>query len=138
MSQGASVVRLGHMFTKLVYMTVFVSDQDRALDFYTKVLGFEKRVDNPSPQGRFVGVGLPGQEFLLVLTPGTPGRADSGKGAAPGAIVVETADCRGAFEALRERGVEFETEPSAFPWGVVAIGRDLDGNRLQIVERPKA
>jgi catechol 2,3-dioxygenase-like lactoylglutathione lyase family enzyme len=126
------------MFTKVVYMTVFVRDQDRALDFYTSVLGFEKRVDNPSPQGRFVGVSLPGQDFMLVLCAGTPGTADPGKGAAPGAVVVETANCRQVFEDLKARGVEFESEPFEFRWGHVAIARDPDGNRLQIVERPKA
>jgi catechol 2,3-dioxygenase-like lactoylglutathione lyase family enzyme len=123
------------MFTKVVYMTVFVRDQDKALDFYTSVLGFEKRVDNPSPHGRFVGVGLPGQDFLLVLCPGTPGAANPSKGAAPGAVVVETANCRQAFEDLKARGVEFEAVPADFRWGRVAIGRDPDGNRLQIVER---
>src|SRR5262249_12388631 len=46
------------MFTKVVYTTVFVSDQDKALDFYTKTLGFEKRADNPAPGGsRFLAVG---------------------------------------------------------------------------------
>lgn len=127
------------MFSKLVYMSVFVSDQDRALEFYTNVLGFEKRVDNRSPMGRFVGVGLPGQEFLLVLCPGTPGKPSSTSGAVPGAVVVETDDCRKVFRELEGRGVELETpEPVDQPWGRVLIGRDLDGNRIQIVERPKA
>jgi predicted enzyme related to lactoylglutathione lyase len=126
------------MFTKVVYMSVFVRDQDSALDFYTRVLGFEKRVDNPSPHGRFVGVGLPGQDFMLILIPGTPGTATPGKGAAPGVVVVETENCRQVFEDLTTRGVEFEGEPFEFRWGRVAIARDPDGNRLQIVERPKA
>jgi catechol 2,3-dioxygenase-like lactoylglutathione lyase family enzyme len=128
------------MFTKIVYMTVFVRDQERALDFYTRTLGFEKRVDNHGPGGaRFLGVGLPGQDFLLVLSPGTPGAPDPKSGPAPGAVVMETGDCRKVFESLVKLGVEFETpEPRAFPWGLVAIAKDLDGNRLQIVERPKA
>ena len=126
------------MFSKLVYMSVFVSDQDKALDFYTNVLEFEKRVDNRGPQGRFVGVGLPGQEFLVVLCLGTPGKPSPTGGAVPGTVVVETRDCRKAFEALKSRGVELETpEPLDQPWGRVIIGRDLDGNRIQIVERPK-
>ncbi len=127
------------MFTQVVYMTVFVSDQDKALDFYTKTLGFEKRADNPSPGGRFLAVGLPGQDFLLVLWPGTPGKANAATGPVPGAVVVETGDCRKAVEDLRKAAVELETpEPRAFPWGLVAIAKDPDGNRLQIVERPKA
>jgi len=127
------------MLTKVVYITLFVSDQDRALDFYTRTLGFEKRADNPAPgNGRFVAVGLPGQDLLLVLWPGTPGRANPAAGPVPGAVVVETGDCRKVFEDLKARGVEFETaEPLVQPWGRIAIGRDPDGNRLQIVERPK-
>lgn len=126
------------MFSKVVYVTLFVGDQDRALDFYTKVLGFEKRADNSSPNGRFLAVGLPGQDLLLVLWPGTPGRANLTAGAAPGGVVVETADCRRVFEDLKARGVEFEQpEPLDLPFGRIVLGRDPDGNRIQIVERPR-
>jgi catechol 2,3-dioxygenase-like lactoylglutathione lyase family enzyme len=53
---------------------VLVSDQDEALDFYTNVLGLEKRVEYPTPDGpRFVTVGVKGDDFQLVLWPGTPG-----------------------------------------------------------------
>ena len=125
------------MFDKLIYTTLFVRDQDKALDFYTKVLGFEKRADNASPFGRFLGVALPGQDFMLVLWPGTAGAPKAG-GHAPGTFVVESRDCRKAFETLKARGVEFDTaEPIEQPWGRVVIGRDPDGNRLQIVERTK-
>ena len=47
-SQGAKQDTGGRvMLEKLVYVSVFVKDQDKALDFYTNVLGFEKRADNP-------------------------------------------------------------------------------------------
>jgi catechol 2,3-dioxygenase-like lactoylglutathione lyase family enzyme len=36
------------MLTKVAYTTLFVGDQEKAMDFYTNVLGFEKRVDKPS------------------------------------------------------------------------------------------
>ena len=127
------------MFTKLAYTTLFVSDQDKALDFYTNVLGFEKRADNPAPGGgRFVAVGVPGQDLLVVLWPGTPGKPNASTGPVPGVCVLETADCRKVFTDLKARGVRFETpEPLTQPWGTIAVGTDLDGNRLQIVERPK-
>ena len=64
------------MLDKVVYTTVFVSDQDRALDFYTNVLGLEPGFDNPTPDGpRFLTVAVKGQDFQLVLWPGTPGQA---------------------------------------------------------------
>lgn len=126
------------MFTKVAYMTLFVSDQERALDFYTKVLGFEKRADNPAGGARFLGVGLPGNDLMIVLWPGTPGKSSATAGPVPGVCVLETSDCRKVFDDLKARGVPFETpEPLQQPWGRVAIARDPDGNRLQIVERPK-
>lgn len=126
------------MFTNVIYTTLFVGDQERALDFYTGVLGFEKRADNPSPAGRFVGVSIPGQDFLIVLWPGTPGAAKAAAGPVPGTLVVETDDCRKVLAELRARGVEFETpEPLELPYGRIAVAKDPDGNRIQIVERPK-
>jgi catechol 2,3-dioxygenase-like lactoylglutathione lyase family enzyme len=63
------------MLDQIVYTAVFVTDQERALDFYTNVLGLEQRVDNPTPDGlRFLTVGVRGQDFQLVLWPGRPGR----------------------------------------------------------------
>jgi catechol 2,3-dioxygenase-like lactoylglutathione lyase family enzyme len=67
------------MLKRVVYVALLVSDQDRALDFYTKVIGLEKRGDYSTPDGpRFLTVGVEGQDFELVLWPGTPGRAESG------------------------------------------------------------
>ena len=64
------------MLKKVVYVALLVSDQDKALDFYTNAIGLEKRGDYPTPDGpRFLTVGVKGQDFELVLWPGTPGRA---------------------------------------------------------------
>src|SRR5215203_5779369 len=88
------------MLKKVVYVALLVSDQDKALDFYTNVIGLEKRGDYPTPDGpRFLTVGVKGQDFELVLWPGTPGRAKLG--AAVYTIAVE--NCRMAFAALKER-----------------------------------
>jgi catechol 2,3-dioxygenase-like lactoylglutathione lyase family enzyme len=56
------------MLKQVFYTSVLVSDQDKALDFYTNVLGLEKRVENPTPDGpRFLTVGVEGDDFQLVL-----------------------------------------------------------------------
>ena len=123
------------MLERIVYTAVFVSDQDRALDFYTNVLGLEQRTDNPTPDGpRFLTVAVPGQDFQLVLWPGTPGEAQPTLGRIPATYTIETADCRKAFEALKSRGVEFETEVLEYPWAYTAVFLDPDGNRLQLRE----
>jgi predicted enzyme related to lactoylglutathione lyase len=123
------------MLEKVFYMSVLVSDQDRALDFYTDVLGLEKRVENPTPDGpRFLTVGVAGDDFQLVLWPGTPGHAEPALGAPPPSVTIATDDCRGAVEELKSRGVHFLTDVLEFPWGYVAQFEDPDGNRLQLRE----
>ena len=123
------------MLERVAYASVFVSDQDKALDFYTNVLGFEQGFDNPTPDGpRFLTVALKGQDFQLVLWPGTPGQAAPVEGRIPGAYTIDTDDFRMAFETLKSRGVTFETEVLEFPWGSLAVFQDPDGNRLQLRE----
>lgn len=121
------------MEAKVVYVSQLVSDQDRALDFYTNVLGFEKRVDAPTPNGpRFLTVAAKGQDFEMVLWPGTPGQAQQVYGRNPATWTIETPDCRKTYADLKSRGVQFETDVEEHGWGYVAVFTDLDGNRLQI------
>src|SRR5262245_61473456 len=123
------------MLKEIFYTAVYVSDQDRALDFYTNVLGLEQRVDNPTLDGpRFLTVGVNGQDFQLVLWPGTPGEGEPVQGRAPATCTIEVSDCRAEFERLKSSGVTFETDVLAFPWGHVAVFLDPDGNRLQLRE----
>lgn len=124
------------MLKKVVYVSVFVSDQDKALDFYTNVLGFEKRIESPAADGsRFLTVGVKGQDFELVLWPGTPGRGNPALGSPAAQYTVETDDCRKAFASLKSRGVKFNPpEVIEQPWGLIARFQDLDGNVLQLRE----
>ncbi len=120
------------MLKKVVYVALLVSDQDKALDFYTNVVGLEKRLDAPTPNGpRFLTIGVEGQDFELVLWPGTPAKAEQGSVV----YTIEVEDCRMAFETLKSRGVKFEPpEVLEFPWGYVARFQDPDGNVLQVRE----
>ena len=120
------------MLKKVVYVALLVRDQDRALDFYTNVIGLEKRGDYPTPVGpRFLIVGVEGQDLDLVLWPGTPARPELGSVV----YTIEVEDIRMAFETLKSRGVTFEPpEILEFPWGDVARFEDPDGNLLQVRE----
>lgn len=120
------------MLKKVIYVALMVSDQDKALDFYTTILGFEKRVDAPTATGsRFVTIGVPGQDFELMLWPGTPATAAFGSAV----YTIEVDDCRKAFDTLTARGVQFQSEGVLeFPWGFVARFKDRDGNLLQVRE----
>jgi predicted enzyme related to lactoylglutathione lyase len=121
------------MLKRVAYASVLIKDQDKALDFYTNVLGFKKGVDNPTPDGpRFLTVAVNGQDFQLVLWPGTPGQSQPVYGRVPAAYTIEVSDCRKTFEALKSRGVKFDTDVLEYPWGYVAVFQDPDGNRLQL------
>ena len=125
------------MLEKIFYTSVLVSDQDKALDFYTKVLGLEKRVENPTPDGpRFLTVGVEGDDFQLVLWPGTPGQAEPAMGRLPASVTIETDDCRQTVEDLKSRGVEFISDVIEFQGIQIAQFRDPDGNVLQVREGP--
>ncbi|MCC3293214.1 VOC family protein [Arthrobacter sp. zg-Y411] len=56
---------------RIVVTSIFVEDQDRALDFYTRVLGFEKRQDVPAGGARWLTLGAPGEDggVELLLEP---------------------------------------------------------------------
>jgi predicted enzyme related to lactoylglutathione lyase len=123
------------MLKNVFYTSVLVTDQDRALDFYTNVLGLEHRVENPTPDGpRFLTVGVEGDEFQLVLWPGTPGQAQPVMGRPPASVTIETDDVRKTYEDFKARGVDFVSDVLEFPWGSVAQFQDPDGNLLQIRE----
>lgn len=133
MSRSGKASRLGGMLKHVFYSTILVRDQSKALDFYTNVVGFQKRVDNPTPEGpRFLTVGVPGQDFMLVLWPGTPGQAQPVQGRVPAGVTIETDDCRATVQALESRGVRFEENVTEYPWGYVALFEDPDGNRIQV------
>jgi catechol 2,3-dioxygenase-like lactoylglutathione lyase family enzyme len=116
------------------YVTLFVTDQDKALDFYTNKLGFELRADNPVPKGpRFLVVGLKDQPLQVVLWPGSKGTSAPAPGYLPGAIFVETRDVEAAFTALKAKGVTFEeARPAHMPYGTYITAVDPDGNRISI------
>jgi len=124
------------MLKKIPYVALLVSDQDKALEFYTSVIGFEKRVDIPTPDGpRFLSVAVKGQDFELVLWPGTPGKAKPGSAV----YTIEVENCQAMFETLKSRGVTFETSRILeFPWGYAARFQDPDGNLLQLRQGRRA
>lgn len=125
------------MIQKLNYATLFVRDQEKALDFYVNALGFQKRSDNTAYGARFLLVGLEGQEVGIVLWKGTPTRPpDAPMGGSGGAWTFETDDLQKTFEQLKAQGVKLEQpEPAETPFGRYAIVTDPDGNRLMILQR---
>jgi catechol 2,3-dioxygenase-like lactoylglutathione lyase family enzyme len=129
------------MFSRLMYVTLFVTNQDKALDFYTQTFGFEKRADYPGPEGRFLTMAISGGPEVL-LWPGIAGRAEttgSPQISVPGPLIIESDDLRKDFEILRSRGVQFaDAEPENYPFGVRVTALDPDGNRVSLRQTRKA
>jgi uncharacterized protein YndB with AHSA1/START domain/catechol 2,3-dioxygenase-like lactoylglutathione lyase family enzyme len=122
---------------RLGYATLFVADQDRALAFYTKVLGFELVGDAPQPGGhRFIALNPPGQQQYVVLWPGTPGRSSVAKGNLPGHLICLVPDIDAAFAGLKARGATFaEHAPVKAPFATFATVVDPDGNRIMVQQQ---
>jgi catechol 2,3-dioxygenase-like lactoylglutathione lyase family enzyme len=135
------------MIRKLSHATFFVTDQDKALAFYTQTLGFEVRTDFAMEGGfRWLTVGPKTQPDLeIILYSAKAGGMIDAETAAHlkavmdkglmGAGVFETDDCQATYEELRAKGVEFLQPPQARPYGVEAVFRDGCGNWFSLTQR---
>jgi catechol 2,3-dioxygenase-like lactoylglutathione lyase family enzyme len=137
------------MTIKLTHVQVWVHDQDEALDWYTKKLGFEVREDVTLPElggFRWLSVGPPGQPEVAVTlmdVPGAPVFDDAtataikelvAKGAASG-LFFQTEDIDATYEQLKSRGVEFVDEPTERPYGKDVGLRDPFGNQMRLMQQ---
>ena len=128
------------MLTNIMFVTVYVTDQDRALKFYTEGLGLEKQVDYPGPDGRFLTVGVPGSpvKILLWSHPASAGQPVV-DGAVPGPLILESEDLRKDVQVFRERGVPLDRdEPEEYPFGLRIEATDPDGNKISLREQRRA
>ena len=119
------------MISHVSIATIYVSDQDRALAFYTEKLGFELVQDvNFGPSQRWVQVRPPGAETDIVLY--TPDGQEDRIGTFAG-IVFTADDVEKTYEELAARGVEFTQKPTKEPWGgTQALFKDPDGNTYSL------
>lgn len=117
------------MTTRVLSVSVPVSDQDAALKFYTEVLGFELRTDvEVWPGARMIEVVPPGSAVSLVLLP-----HDS---QIPIAIRLGTSDAQRAHDKVREAGVPLHNAELVRMEGIPAMFSftDADGNGLVYLE----
>lgn len=121
------------MITKVHSATIIVSDQEKALEFYTEVLGWEKREDNLLPGGyRFLTVGPRGGEMSLVL--GKSETFGGAEGVGRG-ISLLADDVQATYDELSSKGVTFGMKPERMPWGAIgAEFSDPDGNSFYLNE----
>ena len=125
---------MGTKITEVRTVAIPVSDQDKALAFYTESLGFEKRLDAPFGNGqRWIEVAPAGSSVSLALPPLGP---HSKVGVDTG-IRLTTHDAEADHQELLSRGVDADPEVLHFGEGVPPMFsfRDPDGNTLYVVER---
>ncbi len=127
---------------KLTHVPILVNDQDKALRFYTEVLGFEKRQDyQQSGRPRWLTVALKGQELEFVILKGEyiiDPRPPADKDSGGNHWVLRTNDCQEDVKVFKARGVRFkEPAPAATPFGIAAYFTDLDGNHFCLLQAAK-
>ena len=127
---------------RIYVMSVFVDDQEKALKFYTEVLGFQKKQDIPLGEASWLTVVSPDQPTgteLLLEPDGHPAakpfkEALVEDGTPFTSFAVD--DVQAEFDRLRSRGVRFTQEPTEMGGVTSAVFDDTCGNLIQIIKLP--
>ena len=126
---------------KIVLTSVLVDDQEKALRFYTDVLGFEKKEDVPMGDARWLTVVSPQERegTELLLEPDGHPAAKPFKAAMVEDGIPYTSfgvdDVHAEFERMRNLGVQFTQEPLDLGPVTTAVFDDTCGNLIQIAQR---
>lgn len=126
---------------RLDKFTIVVDDYDRAIEFFTGVLGFELAEDSPSLTNdgrakRWVVVRPPGAETGILLARADGDRQAKAVGNQTGGRVgffLHVDDFEATYNRLAAAGVEFHTEPRTEPYGRVVVFSDIAGNRWDLI-----
>jgi predicted enzyme related to lactoylglutathione lyase len=125
---------------KIKLTSVYVDDQDKALRFYTEVLGFAKKADVRQGPYRWLTVASPeepdGTELQLALNDNSAAKAyqqaifQQGQPAA----MFYTDDVKGDYERIKARGAEFTMPPTDVTASTIAMLNDTCGNLIQLTQ----
>ncbi|MCY3804474.1 MAG: VOC family protein [Candidatus Saccharibacteria bacterium] len=125
---------------RITHTSIFVSDQDEALKFYTEILGFVKKQDLPIGKFRWLTVvssdDVDGPELLLEPND-NPVSQTYQKGIFAQnipATLFSVRDARVEYERLKSLGVVFITPPTEMNDVIIAVFNDTCGNLIQIVQ----
>ena len=125
---------------KIKLTSVFVDDQEKALRFYTEVLGFVKKADFSQGPFRWLTVASSeepnGTELQLALNNNPPAKAFQQamfQQNQPGAMFF-TDDIKGDYERIKARGAEFTMPPTDVTGSTIAMLKDTCGNLIQLTQ----
>jgi predicted enzyme related to lactoylglutathione lyase len=125
---------------KIKLTSLYVDDQDRALRFYTEVLGFAKKTDVSNGPYRWLTVVSPdepgGTELQLALNDNPAAKAYQQAMFQQGqpAVMFFTDDVKGDYERIKARGAEFTMPPTEVTGSTIAQLNDSCGNLVQITQ----
>jgi predicted enzyme related to lactoylglutathione lyase len=125
---------------KIGLTNVYVDDQDKALRFYTEVLGFAKKGDVSNGPYRWLTVVSPeypdGAELQLALNNNPPAKAyqEALFQQNQPATMFYTRDVRADYDRLKARGAEFTMPPTDVTASRIAVLKDTCGNLIQITQ----
>ena len=128
------------MINRVGTVSIYVSDQQRAKEFYTKKLGFELKTEAPLAPGSpnlWISVLPKGSETEIILYlpdenwehyKQVVGKSQS--------LTLDVTDMDAVCADLKKKGVQFAQEPDKQPWGTYATIVDSEGNKILLVEQP--
>jgi len=125
---------------KIKLTTVYVDDQEKAMRFYTEVLGFVKKTDFSKGPYRWLTVTSPeepdGTELQLALNNNPPAKAyqEALFQQSQPAVMFYTDDVQADYERMKSRGAEFTMPPTDVTGSKIAMLKDTCGNLLQITQ----
>ena len=125
---------------KIKLSSVYEDDQDKALRFYTEILGFTKKADFSQGPFRWLTVASPeepdGTELQLALNNNPAAKTyqqaifQQGQ---PGAMFF-TDNIKDDYERMKARGAEFTMPPTEVPFSTIAMVNDTCGNLIQLTQ----
>ena len=134
------------MIRRMSHASIFVNNQDEALEFYRDKLGFKVHTDAKVGENfRWLTMCTSDDpDFEIILLEPKPGmmmdedtsqqlRAIMAKGVL-GAGVFNSDDCRKTYEELSAKGVEFISAPAERPYGIEAVFKDNSGNWFSLTQ----
>ena len=125
---------------KIKLTSVYVDDQERALRFYTEVLGFAKKTDVSQGPYRWLTVTSPeepnGTELQLALNnnPAAKAYQQAMVQQSQPAAMFFTADVKGDYERIKAQGAEFTMPPTDVTASTIAMLNDTCGNLIQLTQ----
>lgn len=125
---------------KIKLTSVYVDDQNKALHFYTEVLGFAKKADFTNGSFRWLTVGSPdepdGTQLQLALNDNPAAKAYQQAMFQKGqpAVMFFTDNVQADYERMKARGAEFTIPPTDVTATSIAMLKDNCGNLIQVTQ----